>query len=65
MTNENPRYELFKHIADEHNFILLDSELDEIINISARSVLQDIMQEWQEGKFQKPLAKIIRERLNE
>lgn len=32
--SDNPRYPLFKHLADEYSLLLLDSELDEIINIS-------------------------------
>lgn len=32
--SDNPRYPLFKHLSNEHNLILVDSELDEIIKIS-------------------------------
>ena len=32
--SDNPRYQLFKHLSDEYSLLLLDSELDEIINIS-------------------------------
>lgn len=33
LNTDNPRYPLFKHIYDNHGRILLDSELDDIINI--------------------------------
>ena len=32
--SDNRRYQLFKHLSDEYSLLLLDSELDEIINIS-------------------------------
>ena len=32
--SDNPRYPLFKHLSDEYSLLLLDSELDEIINIA-------------------------------
>jgi hypothetical protein len=65
MTNDNPRYSLFAHLHKEHNLILHDSEIDEIINISTKALLEGIISEWHESKFQKELIEIIRERLNE
>lgn len=31
MNNQNPLYDLFLHMADEHGLILLESELMEIV----------------------------------
>jgi len=33
MEIENYRYPIFKHLAENHNLILVDSEIDDIIDI--------------------------------
>lgn len=48
MKPENPRFNLFKHLASQHNLILLDSELDEIANIVLSGLLEDIQNEEEE-----------------
>ena len=48
MTKENPRFNLFEHLASQHDLILLDSELDEIANIVLKGLLEDIQNEEKE-----------------
>jgi hypothetical protein len=33
MADENPRYPIWKHLYHEHNLLLLDSEIDELVNL--------------------------------
>lgn len=40
MEDQNVYYELFQHMSEEHDLILLDSQMQDIVNICAKIIVQ-------------------------